>query len=244
MGNILIGTDPEFFVVGSINEYINPKLITNGTKKNPQRYSKGVIHQDAAAVEFSIEPCSTAEQFSANIQEALDSIFINPYFKMYPYTAIELDEEDIKFDPSLSEVGCAPDFKFIDGKRVRRRLTYNNTNWRMAGGHIHIGIGFIEDSKVLQNIINDLDEKFMSWYREQDFYHAETEAIREAHYGDNGVFRQKDYGLEYRTPSMAWIKTHEDRVNVFNKIYEIVKPYECIVSKEREKRDILSTRIS
>jgi hypothetical protein len=242
--NITIGTDPEFFVVDTMGKYIPPKFVTKGTKKIPQRYSKGVIHQDAAAVEFSILPCDNAEDFSANIQEALDSIFINPYFKMYPYTSIKLDDQIISMDSSLSEVGCQPDYKFIESKRVKRKLTYNNTNWRMAGGHIHIGIGFIKSDSLLEQIITDLDNKFMSWYREQDFYHAETEAIREAHYGDNGVFRQKKYGLEYRTPSMAWIKTHEDRVNVFNKIYEIVKPYSCIVSEEKEKRDIATTRIS
>lgn len=240
--NITIGSDPEFFIVDKFGNFVTPKYVTRGTKDSPQDYDKGVIHQDASAVEFSIQPASTAEEFSSYIQEALDTILINPFFEMYPYTAIRLSDEDIKSDESLSEIGCEPDFKFINGKLVKRSLTYNNTNWRMAGGHIHIGIGKIRDQSILEELLNELDSKFMSWYRKQDFYHAETEAIREAHYGDDGVFRPKPYGLEYRTPSMAWIKTHKDRVNVFNKIYEIVKPYSCIVSEVKEKKDIASTR--
>tara|TARA_R110000787_G_scaffold70320_1_gene156392 strand:+ start:8660 stop:9403 length:744 start_codon:yes stop_codon:yes gene_type:complete len=240
--DLQLGTDPELFVTDLNGEYVHPEKITKGTKKNPVQLGVINLHQDGAAVEFSIPPASTAEEWDALITLGL-SFITRPEYKFHHKCAIELPREIIKSYPELSEIGCSPDLIFHNGECMSRSLSYRNTRWRMSGGHIHVGCGAIEDEELLEEIIKDLDINLLDWFKNQEWYDEKTEKIRQAHYGMRSVFRSKSYGFEYRSPSNGWIFKKEDRINVFHKVQQILKKY-MLCGDSQEERTFVTTEKS
>jgi hypothetical protein len=221
---LLLGTDPEMFIVSKEGDYVHPKNVTLGTKKHPINMGQIVVHQDGAAAEFSIPPVSNEDDWNNFIELGLNFLR-RPGMSFYPKCAIELPVDTIETYPELSEIGCSPDLILHEGEFCVRKLSYQKTNWRMCGGHIHIGCGPIEDEELLKQIVKDLDENLLDWMATQEWYDKETEEIRKAHYGMPGVIRIKPYGFEYRSPSNGWIFKEEDRKAVFNRVQKIMKNY-------------------
>lgn len=82
---------------------------------------------------------------------------------------------------------------------------------RTGAGHIHIG--FTENKDVNE------DNHFLecaAMAREMDYYIGiysllwDSDSSRRSMYGRAGCFRPKPYGVEYRTPSNAWLR--DDRL--------------------------------
>lgn len=213
---ISIGADPEFFIVNEVDmEAMIALDIVEGTKEKPLKIHEGLpdgfnYHRDNVMVEIGIPPTkdpytfvdhiNTAYQYTnAILHDAGDiaggeSLAIWRNVSHWEFTAGELA------DPRAQEFGCEPDQDAYEGGVERVAPGNVMGNHRTAGGHIHIGsdqgfncpnfiVALLCDAYVgaqmENNHIDNGEDHF--WYRRP------------------GIYRDKPYGIEYRSPSNSWV---------------------------------------
>lgn len=207
----LIGADPEFFLKrNGVN--ISADAFVPGTKDNPYRLKNGAVQLDGTAVEFNIDPASTAEEFSYNICSVMDEIRkMIPSEITFDFSPSVIYTEDIwKSIPSKClELGCNPDNDAYNNNKpkVPPPLPEKFKRMRTGAGHIHIGWGnniditdqtHIDDCNI---VVKNLDCLFNHYSRCWD-----NDNRRHILYGQPGSFRIKPYGVEYRVLSNAWLR--------------------------------------
>ena len=207
---LTLGADPEILLIEketgrfvSASDFDLP-----GTKEEPFKVPHGAVQVDGTAVEFNIDPTDQLDEWEHNLSSVMQSLHdmlpegitfsnksmarFNPtYFKQLPFEA--------------TRVGCSPD-RNIYGKQYN---PITNTPARFAGGHVHIS-GFVGDSSGLIEALDCQVGVGMVQFGPL--------GPRKATYGAPGNFRTKPYGIEYRTPSNAWIFTPERRAWMFNAV--------------------------
>ena len=209
---VLIGADPEFFLSDAKTRIpVSAHGLVPGTKKEPHKLECGAVQLDGTAVEFNIEPAATSFEFEYNISNVLKQVR-----KMIPTTY------DFNFSPSVvysqkyfdaipapnKELGCDPDYDALS----KNPWLPNNpprsfaTTMRTGAGHIHVGFvdkkdpleechfwDCIELAKRLNSVLSVARKVW------------DQDTTRYALYGGGAAFRPKSYGLEYRSPSNAWL---------------------------------------
>lgn len=100
--------------------------------------------------------------------------------------------------PELKTIGCDPDFSAY-GQRTPPTAEALG-NWRHAAGHIHIGL-----NPWPSDLPKDAFVKFLDLFLACPMQMYDRQGPRRQHYGLAGLFRPKDYGIEYRTLSNKWI---------------------------------------
>lgn len=209
--NILIGTDPEFFVKSN-GKHISAHGLVEGDKQNPQVVQGGAVQVDGMALEFNTDPASTREEFSYNIHQVLVALrrLVPKEFEFDFSPVAHFGAEYIAEQPEKAkELGCEPDFCAYTGKV--NETPDANGDFRTAAGHIHIGLERKLSPSEQQKLII-LCDLFMglsslSW---------DSDVKRRELYGKAGCFRVKPYGVEYRTLSNAWLSTPELQEHVFD----------------------------
>jgi hypothetical protein len=132
--------------------------------------------------------------------------------------AVQIDEEILNaaHDPMSRMFGCEPHLSVeLGGFPEIIDIDASSHFIRYAGGHIHLGI--TSPTNNLNRQLNDslltgegrirvvkmldivLSNTFVLIEREPD-------RIRRAIYGKAGTYREKPYGVEYRTPSNIWAR--------------------------------------
>jgi hypothetical protein len=209
-----VGCDPEFFLKrNGVN--VSAHGLVPGTKAKPHKLKNGAIQLDGTAVEFNIDPASSAEEFAGNIESVLKQVreMIPKEYEFDFSPAVIYDpkyfDENIPYD--CKELGCDPDFNAITGAPNPRPAPAGKLRTlRTGSGHIHIGWN---DKKMVE----DVTSKNHMWdcmqvVRLLDTYfsHVKTswdkDTVRANLYGAHGAFRPKPYGVEYRVLSNAWLK--------------------------------------
>jgi len=204
-----IGCDPEFFLKHDKFGFVSAHDLVPGTKDSPFKLEKGAVQADGTAVEFNIEPASTADEFHENIMCVLKQIrsMIDPKLKFYMYPTVQYERKYFDSLPEMpKELGCTPDYNaYNDGKANPR--PNNNTTMRTGAGHIHVGwtedVDPFDKSHMYDCIVmtKNLDKVFT--HVEKVF---DNDTDRRRLYGAPGAFRPKTYGVEYRVPSNAWLR--------------------------------------
>lgn len=211
MVKVLIGADPEFFLIDKITKKnVSAHGLVPGTKKKPHKLECGAVQLDGTAVEFNIDPAATAFEFEYNITHVVKQIR-----DMIP------DTYDFSFTPSVvydkgyfdtipdvhKELGCDPDY---DATRLDPTIPNvppdNKTTMRTGAGHIHVG--FVDKKDPLDPVhFWDCAELARSLnkvlYPASKLWDGDTS--RNKLYGKGAAFRPKPYGMEYRSPSNAWL---------------------------------------
>ena len=204
--NILVGCDPEVFVKQG-GAFKSAWGLIKGDKKRPQKVERGAVQVDGMALEFNIDPASTEDEFSMNVQSVFDQLkAMVPDYEVVATPVAHFDQAYMKLQPSEAlELGCDPDYNAWTG------LANNKPNadrpMRTASGHVHIGW---TDGEDIRNAVHQ--EMGKAAGKQMDFflglpslfYDADTE--RREMYGKGGCIRYKQYGVEYRTLSNAWLK--------------------------------------
>lgn len=226
MSEVLIGCDPEGFLVDKSGDFISAYGIIPGTKDNPYELDGGAVQVDGMALEFNIHPAKTDEEFNSNIKKVLSQI----------NEMIHLTDKDIdikwtpiaRFKSTIWEMspeqckilGCDPDFN-IDGEVNDNPINIiGNSPIRTAAGHIHIGWleTFTKDPSdpTHFNLCNRIAKHF--YFNNLKYYApvVADEFERLKYYGNNGSFRPKKYGVELRSPSNRWVVSEESRKEIFN----------------------------
>ena len=215
-----IGADPEIFVKRNGEAFSAHGLIP-GTKKDPHPVAGGAVQIDGTALEFNIDPTDYRdfESFNRNVVGVMSQLT-----KM-------VKKQDTKLTLNLSsvqdyteaylaavpdtakELGCDPDYcayTLLENPRPD-----NTAPFRTAAGHLHVGWGAgipvenKEHMEICADFVKMCDATvglFMTC--------LDREPRRRELYGKAGAFRPKSYGVEYRTPSNAWLKHKDYRMAV------------------------------
>lgn len=199
--NILIGADPEVFLV--VNGAITPALgVLPGTKDTPHRTQHGWIQPDNALAEFNISPAENVNEFVQSIKNCMDDL--RQYGQLQVQASHEFSTQSLlAAGPGVFQFGCDPDFDaWREGRRNRPPNPAAVGGLRTAGGHIHIGcelaiqrpLDTIRACDVLLGLGSVL---------------LDDDVRRRSVYGKAGAFRNKDYGVEYRTLSNFWLRSDD-----------------------------------
>lgn len=217
--DLKIGADPELFVSRN-NEPLSAYGMIPGTKTDPHKVEKGAVQVDGTALEINIDPATSPEEFSGNINHVLGQLraMIPREYTLDMVPSVRYPDGYMAQQPEKArELGCDPDF---NGYTMEENPPVNAEmagDVRVAGGHVHVGWG--EDYDVRD------EHHFQSCGRlakQLDFYLGlpslllDKDNSRRALYGKAGAFRPKSYGMEYRTLSNFWIKSPELQRFVFD----------------------------
>lgn len=216
-----LGADPELFVIKG-DSLVSAHDIVPGSKKKPHKVNGGAIQPDGLALEFNTDPVPhedfkafeesvlnvmrQAHQHLKNVDAGLGfkpgvttAVFDKTYYDGLPETAKEL--------------GCDPDFcAYSEDPFKPNARPDGDSGMRSAAGHLHIGWG--------SNIPVDNEDHMeicRSFVRNLDCFVGlgmtiiDRDPRRRELYGKAGAFRPKPYGVEYRTPSNAWIWSGANR---------------------------------
>lgn len=199
------GCDPELFLRNmTTGQFISSIGLIGGSKDFPMPIGEGcAVQEDNVAVEFNIPPASTAQEF-------VDSINYNLKYLRERVGDMGLElciQPSAKFDadqlmnPAALEFGCEPDFCAWTGGSQNPRPKTEDASLRSAGGHIHIAV---PDGMDKLEVIKAMD--LFVGCQMLEFDHDKD---RRKLYGKPGAFRNKPYGVEYRTASNMWITSDE-----------------------------------
>lgn len=216
---ITIGADPEVFVRGKkTKKFFSAHGMIKGDKKNPLKVPFGAVQVDGMALEFNIDPASTSQMFVNNVKNVLGTLstFVPKGMELAIVPTAKFDPEYFaKCPPESKILGCDPDWDAYTEKFNPR--PQGDRPVRTAAGHIHIGWtkgqnvdspGHIKDCVELA--------KQMDYYVGYWSPLWDPDKERRQMYGKAGCFRVKPYGMEYRTPSNAWLKSDSLMEWVFN----------------------------
>lgn len=204
-----LGSDLEVFLKkkGSI---ISAENKVGGTKEEPLDLENGVsVQEDNVMAEFNVNPATSKEEFLGNVNNAL--------FQLRSHVSpLELDlSASYKFPDKYLNTEQAMEFA-CDPDESAWGLTEGGAPdpddpLRTCGGHIHLGYLDPEmDEEQARNSRINITKLL-------DLYIGVPSVIigdlsdqeRVKFYGKPGRFREKEYGLEYRTVSNFWIRSNE-----------------------------------
>lgn len=223
---ILIGTDPEVFVRDASGRYFsvedkNHGQLIPGTKLQPHPVNYGAVQRDGVALEFNTIPAKTAEEFTtyiAGVMEQMTEIFkqVRPDLEIVMTPTATFSRE--YFDALPAEVkllGCTPDYNAYTGEANEPPET--TEPFRTGSGHIHIGWTRWENPhdkthfRTCMDLVRQLDTVLypasLLW---------DSDDKRRTLYGKIGAFRPKEYGVEYRPLSNAYLASKKTQEYVFN----------------------------
>jgi hypothetical protein len=212
------GTDPEFFL-SSKGRIVTSCGKFGGTKEKPRSYiDSGVTyHEDNVCLEFGIEP---ANDYYVACDRLNNLVYYADKLARSKRCTISFKKSQHKFtDTQLMskkarEFGCNVDFDAYTGKQDPRLDLPDFGNWRFAGGHIHLGGEFNCPRFVAVIILEAMLSMTLDSIK-GDYKLANNKRME--WYGKPGIYRPKPYGIEYRTPSNAWMGLEKARQDIVYK---------------------------
>lgn len=213
---ITIGADPELFV-SKDQRFVSAHGLVPGTKKEPFKVQKGAVQVDGLALEFNIDPASSYEEFQENLDTVSSQLkSMVPDYQFLQRTTVRLTKGYRKTLPlEAVQIGCNSDVNAYT--ESLNEAPSASSNFRSAGGHIHVG-GFLTP-EITQK---QRWEKSLRLARLLDKYVGvysllwDLDDERRKIYGLAGSLRLKDYGIEYRSLSNAWLFNRKVTKFVYN----------------------------
>jgi len=217
-----VGSDPEFFIFNKGLPVSSVGMIP-GSKAKPFKITDHeAVQVDNVALEFNVKPSKSAEEFIESLERCyhwaskhLASIDKGLYLS--PTASVIFPPEELK-TRAAKRFGCEPDFNAWEMGGVNA-MPRSVDGLRSCGGHIHLGLDADGDMDV-DRLIRLMD-KYVGIYTSN----VCGDDRRRLLYGKAGAYRMKPYGVEYRTPSISWIKSNDTIVKVFSLIKEAVLAY-------------------
>jgi hypothetical protein len=191
-----IGADPEITLLQNKVPFAAFNIF-KGTKIEPTPLTeKGFYYLwDNVNAEFLVPPASSLKEFSSNIKKGIDLLGkVCPKCEFSTAASMEFPKNELK-DKRAQEFGCDPDFNAWT--LAVNEPPMDPAGLRSAGGHVHIGSDKIKDVILLVRAL-DIFLGVPSVLLDPD-------TRRRSLYGKAGCFREKEYGVEYRTLSNFWI---------------------------------------
>ena len=219
MTKFMIGADPEIFVKNAAGVNVSAHDIVPGSKKAPHKVAKGAVQPDGLAAEFNIDPVPYNDfaAFDENIFTVLSALQKTlpegHKFDLRASTVFDKAYYD-SLPESAKELGCDPDYcAYSEDPFEPNKRPDGASGLRSAAGHIHIGWGadipvdHPDHIEICRKLIRNLDV-----YVGLGMTVFDRDTERRKLYGKAGAYRPKSYGVEYRTPSNAWLPKREYRL--------------------------------
>jgi hypothetical protein len=199
---ITIGTDVEMFL-GKDGSFVSAHDLIPGTKYDPYVVKHGAVQVDGVAAEINIDPASTFQEFCYNLQQVLLQLQdMIPGYEILPATTVQIDLDVLP--EHVKMLSCETD---IDPYTEELNpILDQQVPYRSAGGHIHVG-GIFDGA----DTSSDRWGRALRMARLMDRYLGvpslgwDKDQIRRKTYGKAGNCRVKEYGVEYRALSNAWL---------------------------------------
>lgn len=224
---IMLGTDPEMFVIGADGKIGSVAGLLGCDKWNQKDLGNGIFMQeDNVLIEYATKPSASFAEFNDIIKLGIDScvaeldphnMAIAPGISSHIFTLDELNS----FHKSVFEFGCEPDYNALTG-RVNPKPKAANAGLRTAGGHVHLGYEGIlpeelglEQSQAIVGVMCDYFLGLPSLLIDKDDRRREL-------YGKAGSIRKKNYGIEYRSLSNFWIFDEMNRKMVWDQSHAVL----------------------
>lgn len=226
-----LGADPELFVqtaegtvvpvCGKVGGTKEVPLIINhlvdahygaeegrGLRGNPHaalREGNYAVQEDNVMLEFNVPAYTSGGNFSASIEKILfvldNNVLPQQGLRLNYGTTYTFKPEDIAPHPQAFTIGCLPDLNAYAEEGNFQREPFNIThfgNHRFCGGHLHVQYNY-------NNVPRHVFTQFMDLVVGLPFLRYDKQKMRRMFYGQPGIFREKPYGIEYRTPSNFWL---------------------------------------
>lgn len=201
---IKLGCDPELFLIDTTGKLRASCGLIGGTKSHPMPLPLGegyAVQEDNVAIEFNIPPASDAIEFQDSIKKTLafltEGVRNHLGFDIVNLSAASFPKEELEA-PAAKEFGCDPDYNAWTLARNPRPKVDDDT-LRSCGGHVHVGFDRRELNPV--QLI-----KAMDLFLAVPSVFMDTQGQRRRLlYGKRGAYRDKPYGVEYRTLSNFWV---------------------------------------
>ena len=215
--NVRIGSDPETFLQSKTGEFISSVGLIGGSKDEPMPIGDGCsVQEDNVTVEFNTPPTNDVKEFVRVINYNLNWItkraaelglaVINT-----PSARFSDEQLDTK---GAQTFGCEPDFNAWRAGDANPRPRTQDASLRSAGGHIHIEAPELDKLELV---------KAMDLFVGAQMVEFDKDTERRKLYGKAGAFRPKEYGVEYRTASNAWLQSDELKEWAFNQTQKAVQ---------------------
>lgn len=205
--NVTLGADPELFLIHkNTNKFISSIGLIMGDKNFPMPITDEghSVLCDNVSVEFTFPPCKTSQDYVKQINFCKEWILGNiPADLTLSDKASAYFDEDQLDDEGAVTFGCSTDHNVYTKKPNTPPNLAVTKNLRVNGGHIHIGWDNPKVSDKLQLI------KAMDLYLGLPALLLDNDTERRQMYGKAGCYRDKPYGVEYRTLSNFWIMDDE-----------------------------------
>lgn len=220
---IALGSDPEFFIRDVKNEIYVPSVgLIGGTKEEPRAISEDghYVQEDNVMVEVNLPPCIDPERFQMNLDYILNNLNrhlednINPNYEIRIVASADFTLDQLNTEQAQT-VGCEPDrnawFDMDNPSPILPETV------RFAGGHIHISY----DKPDMQTNIEIV--KAMDMFLGLPSVIMDDDDRRKEIYGTPGRYRNKKYGVEYRSLSNYWLSSFEKVQWVFNQVNKAIE---------------------
>lgn len=202
---IKLGCDPEAFLVDIKGQLKSSITLIGGSKEMPRplmALGDGyAVQEDNVAIEFNIPPAEGRSSFIKSIRSTLDyleGMVKDQYgFGISQLSAASFPMEELT-NPAALVFGCDPDYNAWT-KRMNPKPSAEDKSLRSCGGHVHVGYD-VNSGLSHRDII-----KMMDLHLGVPSVLMDHGELRKQLYGKAGAFRQKMYGVEYRTLSNFWI---------------------------------------
>lgn len=214
MDGILIGTDPEIFIMDKkTKDFVSAHNYFPGTKDAPFSVRDGAIQVDGVAAEFNITPSDNFIDFAgriASVTTVMRTILENqdPDLELVVTPTATFSREYFDTLPEeTKKLGCSPDYNAWTKRMNEPPKT--SEPFRTGAGHIHVG--WLDDTyadvtdedeflPLCRKIVKTMDASLFVMSQAWD-----DDRKRRSLYGRKGAFRPKLYGLEYRVLSNMFL---------------------------------------
>jgi hypothetical protein len=243
---IRFGADPELFLQkgvvppkkadGKTNKTVwSPFPITGligGTKYKPLPLSaqlpgfggcsipkNSFIQEDGAALEFNVNPSPTIGRLFTDCNHIMSAIHIFAERKglgVYKNCSADFSPEFKQSTPQAFVIGCDPDMDAYTNQLRKAPDAIAASLTRHAGGHFHVGY---DKALVPPHVV----VQFLDLFLGLPSVFLDKQGLRRRFYGQAGSYREKDYGVEYRTPSNWWLPYMKHKEGIPQHLFEGVE---------------------
>lgn len=238
---LTLGADPEVFIRDARQARVVPVCgWLGGTKKEPVAMGDAedgfFVQEDGIAAEYNIPPCSDLLQFANAIREAESRLTeriraTDPEYRLHHVPFVEMTSDDLmQHYPASYTFGCAPEFDaYSEGAEVPRvtpeqlvanRTEHGATEFRFAGGHLHIGI--TSRNRYALGIPKYVLAAFCDASIGLASIGLDKQGSRRLMYGQAGRFRPTKYGIEYRVLSNYWTQSSEFAQHIAQRAFHLM----------------------
>ena len=217
--NVMLGSDPEMVLYDPRKKrFHSVEGLIGGTKEEPrpiEGFDGFFVQEDNLAVEGNISPAKSSEEFADSIDILKKQIVLMiPEYSLRIVPSAVFDKEFLDTDQAR-EFGCQPDMNAYSGEmNPLACVPKDNLGLRSFGGHIHISYddAWLDEKEDKQAIARAMDI-----YTGLPSLLEDEDKMRRELYGAAGSYREKEYGLEYRSLSNYWVKSKELSKTIFER---------------------------